>query len=75
MFNTKFCLLVIFLLILFIIIFQFIIFRNKLIDNFKTLQTFYINRFLLEIDYGTIDIIIDEIILSLLKLHYFIINS
>ena len=34
MFNTKFCLLVIFLLILFIIIFQFIIFRNKLIDNF-----------------------------------------
>ena len=34
MFNTKFCLIVIFLLILFIIIFQFIIFRNKLIDNF-----------------------------------------
>ena len=51
---------------------KFMLLYNKLIDNFKTLQTFYINRFLLEIDYGTIEIIMDEILLSIIKLRLFI---
>ena len=54
---------------------KFMLLYNKLVDNFKTLQTFYINRFLLEIDYGTIEIIMDEILLSIVKLRLFISNS